>query len=488
MIIAFVGNDGSGKTTMSRHIQRFFSDLGFDAMYKHEYDYAVLGFLFKIVGEEKIQKARNEMLVQRKRSATYTLWPMLVWFDLLLQYVYYRIFKMRSVIVLDRYPYDQYLSFKYLGVAKRLTEWFYLRFPKPDICITLTVKPEIAFERKKDTHSYSLQFYQKQTQEYLNLAQLLKVPIVNTDSEFRQSAQSVLFTICRNPSIFDKVLKKGIQNRVIFQKFKEYGIHNPDTTLDLRLWTEQEKRRNMFRKSIECINDLLQNSIIDDYVIIKTIDDFGFVGNDIDILVSPQDFQHIMKEDLKSYIQSGIQRIKYDTKKDAGKMDIFVQDGLTLDIHSYIGWGNVIFLDFSDVRAYVDVTEIFGIECKVINEKVNSVIMLAHSFEKGFLTKDEANFIDQHFDEQYFREKFPRLSKILDEHLGLVLSIFNEPRREFPVFLSLLTFVKCYLRLSAPSKPEKVKTFTRDFLRIMFWKVRYYLLRRLPFEVSLDLK
>jgi len=243
----------------------------------------------------------------------------------------------------------------------------------------------------------------------------------------------------------------------------------------------------MFRKSIECLNNLLQSNMIDGYVIIKTIDDFIFVGNDIDILVSPQDFQRILEESLKDHTQFGIHGIRYNTKKDRGKMDIFIQDGLGIDVHSYIGWGNVIFFNFS-VETYTEQSEIFGIKCKVINKKVNSVIILAHIFERGFLTMDEAIFLNQHFDEQYLREEFPQLSEMLNEHLKWILSILKEPGKEFPVFLPLWTFVKCYLKLSAPDKLENIKTFTRDFSLVTFWRVRYHLLRRLPFEINLDLK
>jgi thymidylate kinase len=157
------------------------TSLGFETIYKHEYEYAILGFLFKLVGRKKIEKSRNEMLVQKKRSVAYSLWPILVWFDLLLQYVYYRIFKRRAIILLDRYPYDQYMSFKYLGLLTKFTEWLYLHFPKPDMHLVLTVSPEIAYQRKKDTHSYSISFYKKQTGEYLKLAGMLGSSVVNTN-------------------------------------------------------------------------------------------------------------------------------------------------------------------------------------------------------------------------------------------------------------------------------------------------------------------
>ena len=53
MIISFMGNDGSGKTTLTWQIHKFFTDLGFETIYKHEHEYVILGFLFKLIGREK---------------------------------------------------------------------------------------------------------------------------------------------------------------------------------------------------------------------------------------------------------------------------------------------------------------------------------------------------------------------------------------------------------------------------------------------------
>src|SRR5215217_7472574 len=52
MIIAFIGNDGSGKTTIAWQIHKFFTDLGFETIYKHEHEYVILRFLLKLLGRE----------------------------------------------------------------------------------------------------------------------------------------------------------------------------------------------------------------------------------------------------------------------------------------------------------------------------------------------------------------------------------------------------------------------------------------------------
>src|ERR671923_820170 len=64
MIIAFMGNDGSGKTTLSWQIHKFFTDLGFETIYRHEDQYGILRFLFKLIRKEK--RVFQELKTQEK--------------------------------------------------------------------------------------------------------------------------------------------------------------------------------------------------------------------------------------------------------------------------------------------------------------------------------------------------------------------------------------------------------------------------------------
>jgi thymidylate kinase len=486
MIIAFMGNDGSGKTTISRQIHKFFTDIGFETTYKHEYEYAILRFLFKLVGEKKIGKSRNEMLVQKKRSVSYTLWPILVWFDLLVQYLYYSIFKRRSVILLDRYPYDQYLSFKYLGTLTKFTEWLYLHFPKANINLVLTVSPHLAYERKKDTHSYSVHFYEKQTEEYQNLARILEIPIINTNDDLRRTVSRVITTLLHSTQVSNKILKKANQNRVIFERFNEYELVNKDSRIEQALWKDYEHRVELLRQSLHCIRRIIEGSGVSNYVLIKTIDDFHFIGNDIDILVSPSDFKKVSSELMRNFDSYDIRGINYDQTKDVGKMDVFPKEGLKIDIHSYIGWGNIVFFEFKELFQYIESGKLFDVNCKVLNSQINSFVIATHGFEKGYLTLDEYKFIQKNFDKHYLYTHFPHISEPLEEFFRKLESILKHPPQEYPIFFPLSTFVRCYLKLlSKNGQIWKLHLFVRDLSLVTFWKCRYKVKNKLPFEVKL---
>jgi uncharacterized protein (DUF1919 family) len=94
----------------------------------------------------------------------------------------------------------------------------------------------------------------------------------------------------------------------------------------------------LLRQSLHCIRRIIEGSGVSNYVLIKTIDDFHFIGNDIDILMSPSDFKKVSSELMRNFDSYNIREIKYDQTKDVGKMDVFPKVGLKIDIHSYIGW------------------------------------------------------------------------------------------------------------------------------------------------------
>jgi|SRR5215216_660692 len=486
MIIAFMGNDGTGKTTISKQIREFFADIGFKTVYKHEYEYTILRFLFRLVGERKVEKSRNEMLVQKKRSAINTLWPILVWFDLLLQYVYYSIFKRRAVIILDRYPYDQYLSFKYLGILTKFTEWLYLHFPKAHMNLILTVSPEVAYERKKVTHGYSAHFYKKQTEEYLNLARILEIPVVNTNDDIRRTVNRVVTTLLHSSRVSNEILKKANQNRVIFQMFDEYELVNKDDRIEQAIWKDYEYRLESFRRSLYYIRRIIEGSGASNYVLIKTIDDFHFIGNDIDVLVSPSDFEKVLSELTQNFDTYDIREIRYDQTKDVGKMDIFPKGGLKLDIHSYVGWENIVFFEFEELFQFIENGKLFGINCRVLNSQINSFVVATHGFEKGYLTLDEYKFIQRNFDKYSLYMKFPHLSQPLDEFFRKLEYVLKNQPDEYPVFFSLSTFTRCSMNLLRTNGDiQKLHLLVRDLSMVAFWKFRYKINGKLPFEVSL---
>jgi thymidylate kinase len=533
MIIAFMGNDGTGKTTLAWQIHKFFTELGFEAIYKHEHQYVILRFLLKLLGKENkelkqlksqgnisrekleamadslgidytnkndrelrdalvlefntaIEKSQDKIRHQKKRSVTYTVWPVMVWFDLLMQYLYYKVFKRRSVVLLDRYPYDHYLSFKYLGILTKFSDWLYLHFPKPDLHVVLTVSPQIAYERKKNTEPYSLCFYEKQTEEYLNLAHMRGISVINTNDNLQQTVIKVIGEFFQSTRVSNEIVKKANQNRVIFYTFRGYPSTSSLHGIQQALWKEYQYRLESFRRSLDYMRRIMDGSGVSAYVLIKTIDDYYFIGNDIDVLISPSDFQKLLRELISNSAKYGTSEIMYEQTRDVGKMDIFPEGGMKIDIHSYIGWGNMIFVEFKDLVQFIENAKLFDIDCKVLNRRVNSLIIAIHGFEKGYLTLDEFLFLRNNFDREYSYMILPRVSQSLDKFFIKLESILRNQPDQFPVFFPLPIFAKCYLKfLSQNGGIRKLHLFLRDMSLVTFWKYRYAVKSKLPFELKL---
>ena len=80
----------------------------------------------------------------------------------------------------------------------------------------------------------------------------------------------------------------------------------------------------------------------------------------------------------------------------------------------------------------------------------------------------------------------PRISQSLDEFFIKLESLLKNKSDEYPVFFPLSTFARCYLKLLRSNGGiRKLHLFIRDLSMVAFWKFRYKVKRKLPFEVRL---
>ena len=83
MIIAFMGNDGSGKTTISTYIYKLSLSRGLRVYYKPEFEYFLIGYLMKFFSKQREQLGAS--FVSRtnikNRNCVFKIWPYLIWVD-----------------------------------------------------------------------------------------------------------------------------------------------------------------------------------------------------------------------------------------------------------------------------------------------------------------------------------------------------------------------------------------------------------------------
>jgi len=172
-LIAIEGLDGSGKTTISKAIVKWLSNIGLDAMYTAEPSTSPIGELIrsKIILGEFRKDARIEALL----FAADRLWHVLYEIKPLLE--------KGKIVVTDRYYFS---SIAYQGALGIDLEWIKIlnRFVvKPDLAIYIDVTPEEALARKKKEGLKilfeNLEYLRRVRQLYLDMVKDGELRLVN---------------------------------------------------------------------------------------------------------------------------------------------------------------------------------------------------------------------------------------------------------------------------------------------------------------------
>lgn len=172
ILICFTGIDGSGKTTLARHLEKHLKDLRKTCKYIWSGWRGFESFLFKPIASIIRRKTNSG----NKPISTYSLennflFDYIAWLDYSL-----RIFptlslaiRMYDLVILDRYVYDVAVNFSLNSKknSKKLLKNFFRIFPEPDVTFLIDVPEEIAYKRKDDIPSF--EYLSIQRKYYLKL-------------------------------------------------------------------------------------------------------------------------------------------------------------------------------------------------------------------------------------------------------------------------------------------------------------------------------
>ena len=192
MIVAFMGNDGTGKTTLSKALYWRLKRTGTSVLYRRGFEYLVLGFILRSLGD-RLEETREHFLDRNtERPVYYRIWPYLVWVDCLLSLLLYKIIYRNKIVIFDRYFLDFLTGWNYFGYSSDLVEWLYKLFPISRFSYILDVPAGVAFERSKYDHKFPYSFYAEQRARYLKLARGMRIKILDTTRPLERNLNEVL--------------------------------------------------------------------------------------------------------------------------------------------------------------------------------------------------------------------------------------------------------------------------------------------------------
>ncbi|RLC76591.1 MAG: hypothetical protein DRJ03_28355 [Chloroflexi bacterium] len=195
MLIAFIGMDGSGKTTLAQSTAEALRSQGKEVTCLTPFEYIFLDVITSFFKKSKRHSSvSNPLLTRSRKSAFMQLWPCLALVD---NWVYFllRIRPMLSAgkhIVCDRYFYDFATSFEHYGYTNELTQGIYLKaIPRPHFTFVLDVAPEIACARESGG-THELEFFLEQRQRYLNIAAEFGAKVIDTSRNLQFTQDEIL--------------------------------------------------------------------------------------------------------------------------------------------------------------------------------------------------------------------------------------------------------------------------------------------------------
>lgn len=464
---------------------------GVEVVYRHEYNYFILNYFFKMVGTETVERRRRLFLsTSSRKTALDKLWPYFVLMDALLLILWLKLTKRRAVVILDRFLYDQLVSFKGLGVASKVVEQLYLMAPRPDVAVVLDVSPEVAYKRKRSSHRYTLHFYAVGNTLYQKIARQLRFATVNTDPPLSVVFKRVLISLFSSAKFTRLLIRKGANNRVIYRLVSEYDLRDPH----LKAVRITFKRKvAMLQKTLSLTQKMMDEARIE-WLLFKSYMPFPYVPTyDVDILIRPSD-----KLRLLTALQS--KGIPY-REEELDKINIQLPSLYPVSIHFGATWEGVNYVSQKTLWRDIQNVVWHGCSVKVPGYGAELLIHAAHIFfELSFIRLSDALYLSELMKKDIDWKNLLRETERYNWKAAFLLVIQlveriarnSEIEIKLPYPIPYGSIVKILLGIIARDIKRKAffqnkaKEYAREIARYAVWRVGASVLGRAPFGEILD--
>ena len=203
MIIAFIGWDGTGKSTirkmlMKRHENKFILIEGLNFPLMNRIKEIILSInYFKKNNIEKKHREKKEY-----KNGT-EIFIANIWYSIVFIYYIYYYVKSKltnKILLFDRFIYDYYISLIYLKKNTNFISTLFRLIPKPNLVFFFKANPTTSYNRKKHDHNNEVVYYKEMKilyHEYL-LKNNIKPHVVNTENMEQDVIYSHIYKKIKN--------------------------------------------------------------------------------------------------------------------------------------------------------------------------------------------------------------------------------------------------------------------------------------------------
>ncbi|ASJ16060.1 hypothetical protein A3L04_02675 [Thermococcus chitonophagus] len=441
MIIVIDGPDGSGKTTISRQLQKELKYAGINVGYmKFELNIENLlisGFMYKLFKKffktyKEVHKKEygNVLLGKKEASVGYYVLSNFIIVDKALTSIFIKLKNKRKTLIVDAYLYDNLVPFYCRGlVSKRIYETIISlgNIIRGDIEIILDGPSKKLFERRKGIDYDSIEFVECNRRHFKDIAQRLNSPIIYVDSPINMTIKKVhnvilkqlpeynqeehLLHILSDPfldidgrkdellSLFDfqkidwdKVISIAEKQKILLPLLRNVMSLPVDEKIKYKLESDLNKVLKLRHKRLELIKEVVdvfnENNI--NYAIFKSLPPFfSELDSDLDILIDPDDIPRAIDALKRESWVPTVVAIKNNKRIIDPIILLYPSVGLykhgfEIDFHDFVPWGNFRILrnEIKDILEYKKKEIMSGIEMYVLPKEYELVFVIAHAICK----------------------------------------------------------------------------------------------------------